>query len=241
MYRIIFSNYDDVRNPHYGGGGALAVHEIAKRLAGDFNVTVLTGKYRNCRNETIDGVNYERIGANIFGPKIGQLIFQIALSFYARRKKYDLWVESFTPPFSTSFLPLFTKKPVIGLAHTLAGKDAARKYKLPFHFIEKQGLKVYQNFIAVSKFVKTEILAANPKAQVHVIPNGVDWPETKRQPLGEYILFLGRMEVDQKGLDLLLKAYCQILDKVNFPLYIAGAGTAKEESKLKKLINSLGL
>jgi LmbE family N-acetylglucosaminyl deacetylase len=61
------------------------------------------------------------------------------------------------------------------------------------------------------------------------------------QKQGQYILFAGRIEINQKGLDLLLKAYCQVKEEVGLPLYIAGAGTAKEENKLRVLIDDLKL
>jgi glycosyltransferase involved in cell wall biosynthesis/LmbE family N-acetylglucosaminyl deacetylase len=210
-------------------------------LAKDFDVTIVTGKYPNCKNEIIDGVKYERVGTTIFGPKIGQLFFSFVLPFYAGKKDFDMWIESLTPPFSFSFLPILIRKPVIGLAHTLAGKDAARKYLLPFYAVEKFGLRFYKRFIAVSEFVKTEILAANFKAEVVVISNGIELPKETSSKVGKYILFLGRIEVSQKGLDLLLKAYQQIQNKISLPLYIAGAGAAKEENELKKLINNLNL
>ena len=40
--RIIFSNYDDPKNPFYGGGGARAIHEVAKRLAVRHDVKIIT-------------------------------------------------------------------------------------------------------------------------------------------------------------------------------------------------------
>ena len=242
MYRIIFSNYDDLKNPSYGGGGALAVHEVAKRLAKDFEVMVLTGKYYGSKNEVVDGVRYERAGTTILGPRAGQLFFLALLPFYARRMNYDLWIESFTPPFSVFFLPLFAKRPVIGLAHTLAGEDAERKYHLPFHLVERFGLKVYQRFIAVSEFIRQKISSIDPRAEIVVIPNGTDLSVCKKADREEkYILFLSRIEADQKGLDLLLNAYRLIKNRIGFPLYIAGAGNGKEERKLRQLIDRWGL
>jgi len=129
---IVISNYDDVNNPYYAGGGSVAVHEIAKRLANDNEVVVYTGRYPGSKDLVIEGVNYKRIGLGVGGPKFGQLIYHLILPFRVLVSKYDLWIESFTPPFSTSFLQVFTKRPVIGLVHMLSGDDMRRKYKLPF-------------------------------------------------------------------------------------------------------------
>jgi hypothetical protein len=60
----------------------------------------------------IDGVEYRKVGFYFLGPRITQLIYQLILPFKAFIK-HDIWVESFTPPFSTAFLPIFTRKPVI--------------------------------------------------------------------------------------------------------------------------------
>ena len=121
--KIIISSYDDLKNPYYAGGGAVVVHEVFKRLKESYKVKVITGKYPGSIDEIVDGVVYERIGTNFFGPRLGQLIFQVILPFYALTEKFDLWVESFTPPFSTAFLPLFSKKPVVGLVHMLSAQD----------------------------------------------------------------------------------------------------------------------
>ena len=88
--KIIISNYDDVKNPAYGGGGAIAVHEIEKRLVNKFEVNVITGNYNGAVDEIIDKVTYKRIKTHFLGAKIGQLIFHFLLPFYATYQKYDL-------------------------------------------------------------------------------------------------------------------------------------------------------
>jgi phosphatidyl-myo-inositol alpha-mannosyltransferase len=239
-YKIIISSYDDIKNPYYGGGGAIAVHEVFKRLTKNFQVMVITGKYPGSRDEIKDRIFYKRIGLNIFGPKIGQLIFQFLLPLYAKIEKYDIWVESFTPPFSTACLPLFTKKPVVGLVHMLSAEDMFRKYKLPLKSLQNLGLKVYRNFIVLSEMTKTEIKKNNSKARFLKVSNGVNLPVSLpeyRKREKQYILFIGRIEVNQKGLDLLLEAFNLVKDKINYRLKIAGGGLEKEIKKLNQIIN----
>lgn len=241
--KIIFSNYDDLQNPFYGGGGARAVHEVAKRLTNRYQVTVITGVYPGAKDELVDDVNYKRIGFFLFSPKISQLIFHFFLPFVVSKHSFDVWMESFTPPVSSSFLPLFTRKPVIGLVHFLSGEDMFRKYKLPFFIIEAIGLRTYQYFILVAEFLKDKILKINPRAFIEVIPNGLEDKllKTKFVDQGKYILFMGRIEVNQKGLDLLLGAYKEIENKVMCKLIIAGPGLKNEVGKLQKLIRGLNL
>lgn len=241
---IIFSTYDGRGNPYYGGGGAIAIHEVAKRLTRQFKVRVLTGKYPgSLKRESLDNVYYERIGSALLGPKLGHIIFHCALPFYAARNNFDLWVESFTPPFSTSFIPIFTKKPVIGLAHMLSAQNMRRKYKIPFHWIEDLGLKRYRHIIATSAYFRDYIAERNPKAKIAEIANGVSLDEFRATNghARKYISFLGRIEMDQKGIDLLLDAYRRIAGCINMPLAIAGAGLSGEEERLKRTIREAGL
>jgi hypothetical protein len=103
---IIFSSYDDRRNPWYAGGGALAIHEVAKSLVQEYDIRVITGMYPGAKQEeTIDGVVYQRIGLAFLGPQLGQLAYSLALLWQACSLHYDLWFDSFTPPFGVSLIP----------------------------------------------------------------------------------------------------------------------------------------
>lgn len=238
--RIIISSYDDLKNPFYGGGGAHVIHEIAKRLSQKYSLTVITSSYPGSKSRAvIDGVRYKRVGLWDSHPKLGQIGFSILLPFVAAKESYKVWVESVTPPFSSSLLPLFSKGKVISLIHMLAAEDMKRKYKLPFHIIQNLGLSLYRRFIVMSEINKEKILAVNPKADVSVIPNGISMPKNSRINANKHILFIGRIEWNQKGLDLLLLSYSKA--KLSKPLVIAGSGTENEMKKLKDTIKSLKL
>ncbi|KKR85843.1 MAG: hypothetical protein UU34_C0030G0003 [Candidatus Curtissbacteria bacterium GW2011_GWA1_41_11] len=241
--KIVISSYDDVNNPFYGGGGAYAVCEVAKSLAADFKVTVVTGKYPGSKNKIQDKVLYKRIGIAKAGPKVGQLIYYFFLPFYFLFQEFDLWIESFTPPFSTSFLQLFTQKPVIGLVHMLSGEDMRRKYRLPFEIIEKLGLKTYKYFIVPTESVKKKILQINAQAYVNIIPNGINQIKISKNNVKtkKNILYLGRIEVNQKGLDLLIEAFSKIANHIPYELIIAGSGASGEINKLKKIIKEFDI
>jgi glycosyltransferase involved in cell wall biosynthesis len=75
-------------------------------------------------------------------------------------------------------------------------------------------------------------------AAVRMIPNGIP-PTGLDEALvgsGEHILFLGRIDVWKKGLDLLLDAYEK--SGLSMPLLIAGAGVPSEERKLTRLVSN---
>lgn len=236
---IVISSFDSPDNPYYHGGGAAVVDTIARLLGAHFDVTVVTAARRG-GTVVRDGVRYLRLPAGWAGPRGGQLLFHALLPFAARRIRHDLWIESFTPPFSTSFLPLFSRTPVVGLAQNLSGEEMWRRYRLPFFLVERFGLRFYRDVVVLNPADRARVSSCNPAADVRVIPNGMDVPEVADEVLGhrEHILFLGRIDIREKGLDLLLSAYER--SGLAMPLLIAGAGTRREERKLAALLAATG-
>ncbi len=236
--KVILSNYDSLKNPYYAGGGAIATHKLASHLAKKHQVTVLCGKYPHFKNSKQDRVFYKHIGIVWGGPQFGQIIFFLVLHVSVFTEIFDLWIESF---FTPAFIPLFTKKPVIGLVHMLAGPDLKRKYKLPFPVLEWVGFKVYRSIITTSQEIQKTVVSYSPKAEVVVIPNGIDLPKQLVRRKKKHILFVGRIEVNQKGLDLLLSAYKKVESEIKITLVIAGSGERRELSLLHAMVLENGL
>lgn len=234
--RVVISIFDDVHNPHYGGGGAAVVAQIAGRLAQHHQVTVYTGGYRGSGRERLrDGVRYVFLPVGWAGPRGGQLVFQLLLPLVALFQRPQLWIESLTPPVSASLLPLVARCPVVGLVQMLCGADMGRRYKLPFATIERWGLRIYRHIVVLNDTDRRAVQAANPRASITVIPNGIERPPGHEIEYGggDHILFLGRIDVRQKGLDLLLAAAAR---ELGLPVVIAGAGTRAEEARLRALL-----
>lgn len=243
MANIVISNYDDEHNPYYGGGSALAVHEVAKRLSRLHSVKILTSKYPGCKNEIKDGVTYVRVGF-ARGALVSQIAFQLTVLAYVLFLNYDVWIESFTAPFGTSFMPWFTRKPVIGLTHFPGAPEMVKKYKIRFDIVEKLGMRQYRYCIALTEQIRDRLHELAPAMEIVIIPNGVS-SEYFNQPIVKerqsYFLFLGRIDLVQKGLDYLLAAYSKARTKTVPPLKIAGDGVATDVLKLKALIKQYGL
>ncbi|MCX8008882.1 MAG: glycosyltransferase family 4 protein [Patescibacteria group bacterium] len=241
--KIVISNYDDIRNPYYCGGGAYAVHEIAKFLAKRHDVTVVCGKYKGYQDHVIDGVQYVHTGVTFGGPLTGQIFFSGFLPFAIRKFPFDVWFENFTPPHSTNMLQIFTKKPVIGITTILDAQKFSDKYHLPFFVIENHGLKLYKYLIALSPAIQQRIFEKNNKAEIRVIPLGIsrEYFESKTSE-GSYVYFLGRLDIYQKGLDLLVDAWAIVSRQYpNISLKIIGEGTPKDHKKLEEHIKKLNL
>lgn len=237
--RVVISSFDSPGNRHYAGGGSAVVELLAGWLDGDFQVLVVTaGRHHGTGRRA--GVRYRYLPVTWAGPRAAQLLFHALLPFAARRVPHEAWIESFTPPFSTSFVPLFTTKPVVGLAQNLSGREMSRRYRLPFFLIERLGLRCYRDVVVLNPADGQAVRRCNPSATVRVIPNSVHLPRLDEREFGngEHILFLGRVQVREKGLDLLLAAYANSGQEL--PLVIAGAGTPREEQRLIALLKTAG-
>jgi glycosyltransferase involved in cell wall biosynthesis len=193
-------------------------------LARNHEVTVLVAKYSGSQDRIEDGVRYVHIGLPLgYVPSL--LAYFVCLPLALRRYKADLVIEEFGTPFSSIAVPLLTKRPVVGMVQWMFAREKARQYHLPFHWIEKLGVRSHREMIAVSSALREDILRANPRATVHVVHNGIEaaaW-ETERTEGGR-LLFLGRLEVAQKGLDRLIEAFSLIAPHTDSDLVIAGDG-----------------
>jgi glycosyltransferase involved in cell wall biosynthesis len=237
--RVVISIFDNAQNPHYAGGGAVVVEKVARRLSRDYRTIVVTAARRGgIRVE--DGVVYRYLPLAWAGPRAGQLLFHVVLPFLARALQHELWIESFTPPFSTSFLPAFSRAPVLGLAQQLGGEMMSEQYHLPFWMVERVGLRLYPNVVAINEIDGERVRQHSPMTAVQVIPNGVDVDAVDDAELGrgEHILYLGRIDAPVKGIDLLLEAFIRAAPAM--PLVIAGRGRADQEGRLSSLLARAG-
>ncbi|MGW6394165.1 glycosyltransferase family 4 protein [Streptomyces sp. NPDC055103] len=232
---VVMSVYDSAGHLAHRDDAALAVDKVAARLAEDFRVTVVTSG-RRAGTEYRDGVRYVRLPVCRAGPRAGRLVFPALLPFVARRIRHDLWLESFTPPFPAGLLPLATRAPVVGIDQGHGAEAPARRRLVPFLLVERLGLRRYRHIVATGAADGTAIRRLGPRADVRVIANGVEprLLDESRLGRGRFILFLGRIDTWDKGLDLLLDAYDR--SRPPLALLLAGSGTPAEEHRLATLV-----
>jgi phosphatidylinositol alpha-mannosyltransferase len=239
--RILHLDPDDIDNP-LSGGGPLRNYEIYRRLAKRHEITVLTPTFTGSTSEIIrDGVRYIRLGRKIRNHGSSHHItFFFSLPKAVRSFDYDLLIEDFMPPASATLNPLFARAPVIASVQWFFAEALSRQYRLPFYLGERYGVKLYRNFIVLTASMEQTIAARQPKAFISKIPNGIDRQllET-RGSFGDYILFIGRVDIEQKGVDLLLQAYSLIPNSKRLPLILAGHSFQQE--KIAGIISRLGL
>jgi len=132
-------------------------------------------------------------------------------------------------------------------------RDISGENSLFIPSIEKRCLHSADKIIAVSNFTKEQIIKnykINP-SKIEVVYNGIDldgytFPqedlrETRKQlnlPEKPVILFVGRVDDPRKGLDLLLRAFKKVLERVEAILLVVGKG---DQTEVRKLANSLGI
>lgn len=150
---------------------------------------------------------------------------------------YDLVVEDFSV-----YAPVFPRlqgRPMISIIHALYGVKALRYrglYGLLSIFGEKVLLPGKKNVVAVSSHILPFL---SRSARTVVIGQGVDVPLEFPPPGEEFVLFLGRLDFQVKGLDVLLEAWSLIpASERKLPLHIVGGG---EQKVVSEKIRQLGV
>lgn len=239
--KIIFIDFDDIKNPLLSAGQAKVTYEVGMRLVKNgHSVTVISSKFPGYKDRKELGISYKHIGIGSKNIRLNNLFYIFLLPFSVRKLQGDVIVECFTAPISTLLSPLFTKIPVIGLSTSFDAQRFSDLYHLPFWIIEKYGCRLYKYFIALTPYLEKKMRIYNQKALIKIIPQGLSkkyFGVKNDKP--EYILFVGRLDIGQKGLDLLLNAYKKVVGKMQFDLVIAGSGPDRE--KIELLISELSI
>jgi glycosyltransferase involved in cell wall biosynthesis/O-antigen/teichoic acid export membrane protein len=238
---ILHLGFEDPAMPG-AGGGSRRTHEINRRLAArGHEVTVLTTRFPGHRDRVQDGVRYVHIGYGAGRSRVTRTAgYALAAVRECRRRQADLVVEDFFAPVSSAAVPLWSGRPTVGVVQWLNAREKARQYRLPFHLVERFGVRRHARMVAVSHHVGATLQALNPRATVDVIGNGVS-PAAALQARveGTDVLFVGRLEIAQKGLDLLVRAWALAAPRIGGDLVVAGGGP--DEPRLRELVAQAGL
>ncbi len=241
--RIFHADTDDLDNP-LRGGQPVRTYEINKRLAKRHEITVFTSTYPGAKRCVIkDGIKYKRLGIRIPGFGLSpHLTFLATLGPRLASSNPDLVVEEFTPPIGFCLLPMWTSRPVISVVQWFFFGHWEKRYKLPFSKIMAliARKRMYRYFIVQTDAMKKTIMNYVPGAIVEKIPCGIN-PDNFLEPgaSSNFVLYLGRVEKQGKGVDLLLKVWRIICSRNKVPLIIAGDG--HDRQFLEKLVTRYGL
>ena len=201
--RILHLDFDDLGHP-WGGGQARRTYEINRRLAEThgWEITVVTGAYPGATRRQVPvsrgRLVYQRAGGGPFPLNV--FSFLAAQPLLAARHPHDLLVENFTTPIGPAGTSLWSRSPTIGSAQFFFADQMTRKYRLPFRTAERALLRTYRHLIALTQAVAVRLCAGSPRADVTVIPQGLNPDDFSHvshpDPLdsgGDHVLYLGRL------------------------------------------------
>ncbi len=236
--RILHLIYDHTGNPWVGGGGAVRIRELSRRLAVQHEVTVVCGRYPGAEDHEEDGVKFRFVGTGADNYVLSTFCYATRAMGYLKRhgRDADVVVEDFAPynPVFARFLSGGT--PVLLQVHHREGRELFSRYNvlgLPFMLCEAIYPRFHGRAVAVSDESREKF--GIPWAEV--VPNGIDAGLLNMESSDEgYICYMGRLHEHNKGLDTLLKALAKCGD---VRLVIAGRGP--HEQSLKDRAESLGL
>ncbi len=232
------------KNDYFGiGGVGIRAYNIYRYLKDRHDITLLCRKYPGASDEEINGLRHIFVGAESKNFTKALLLYTYHAASFVRKygKEFDIIIEEFSPAIPT-FLNLYTKRPVVLQIQGFTGTEYFKKYNIVYSTIlflfEKIRPKFYRNIIVVSD-TTIKRFDLQPRRTIQVISNGIAEEIFRVEPgESDYILFLGRIDIYQKGLDLLLEAYKTVYR--HFPhvrLIIAGDGRDRDD--FSHLINGL--
>jgi len=246
--KILQIIYETTGSPFGFGGAGVRAYEIYKRLQERHDITLLCMRYPGATDCTVDGLKHIFVGTESRSLTRSVLEYTIKAAQFVRKHgdDFDVIVENFLP--STPFFSkLLTRKPVILQVQGIMEKHSLKKfnplYSVPMYAVERFYPGLHDRFIFVSEVTEKKIMERVKRkvASCHVIPNGIEEELLKIVPEEkDYILFLSRIDIYTKGLDLLVKAFSNLSQRYpNVKLILAGYAFDQVDMLLKGMSSSL--
>lgn len=234
--RVLHCIYDDPGNPWVAGGGALRVREIYRRLADRVDATVASGNYPGARDGVVEGVRYLRLGA----PRPyawSRWTYARAASRLLARRAYDAALFDFSV-YTPIRLP--GDAPAGLVVHMLHGTTAADRFGAlvgaGVRRAEARALRRARWISTTSRWMEAQLRGiVPPSTQIVLVGSGVpdEFASVARNE-GGYLLYYGRFDLFQKGIDTALDAFARIAAaRPDVRLVLAGRG--KDEARVREL------
>ncbi|MFA6079243.1 MAG: glycosyltransferase family 4 protein [Candidatus Omnitrophota bacterium] len=232
--RILHLLYES-KGDYFGiGGVGTRAYEIYRRLRDCHDITLLCKKYPGAEDGEKEGLKH--IFAGVESKNLTKTLLEYvyhAVRYVKRHEnEYDIIIEDFSPAIPT-FLHAVTTRPIILQVQGYTGRLYFKKYNIFYasalSLMELLRPGFYDNLIFVNSDTSKKFSLKKAK-RIVVISNGVS-PDLLSISPGErdYVLYVGRLDMYGKGLDILLSAYREFYK--SFPeirLVIAGDGRYRE-------------
>ncbi|MDA8239834.1 MAG: glycosyltransferase family 4 protein [Nitrospiraceae bacterium] len=227
--KILHLIYDHIYNPWVGGGGAVRVYEIYKKLGNSHDITIVSGRFPGASGYIEGNIRFLFLGTDK-GYVRSTFSFAWQANRYIGRHwaEYDVIVEDFAP-WNPVFSCLVKNKPVVLQIQNYMGKEILKKYNLaglPFYLVERFYPRFFENCV---------VLLDNLNRRFHidgaVIPQGIHDEHLEEDSAdGHYAAFLGRIDIRQKGLDILSDAMRTA------PVKLKIAGDGRDRTRLLRML-----
>ncbi len=240
--RVLHCIYDDPANPWVAGGGAVRVLELYRALGDRVEATVATGSYPGARDGLVDGVRYLRLGAET--PYAwSRATYAAAANRLLRTARYDAAVFDFS-----TYTPIFvpTDRPAGITVHHVSGPTARERWGpvlAPGIAGVERAMIRRARVLSATSTATLELLRdlAAPGAEIELVYAGVP-DELFALPRREedFLLYFGRLDVFQKGLDVLMDAFALLAgERPGLELRMAGRG--KDADRVWEMARGLGV
>lgn len=234
--RVLHCIYDDPENPWVAGGGAHRVREIYRRLAGRVDATVASGNYPGAQQGVLGGVRYLRLGAP--GPYAwSRWTYARAATRLLARRDYDAAIFDFS-----AYTPIRVPRgaPVGIVVHMLHGATSRDRFGPVLGEVvrraELRSLGQSRWVTTQSRWLIEQLRPLVPPG-THLVQVGSGVPDEfsrVRRHESDYLLYYGRFDVFQKGIDVALDAFARIAAaRPDVRLVMAGRG--KDEARVREL------
>lgn len=237
--RVLHFIYDDPENPWVGGGGAERVREIYRLLAGSIDVTVIAGAYPGSLSRVRDGVPYEFIGRP--GPyTLSRLSYGREATRRMKAGRYDVAVFDFSV-YTPIRVP--TDRAIAHVVHMPIGPAAIGRFGGPVgRLIERRErgmLRRAREVSTTSEWMAAHLRGILPsEAHVEIVRTGVaERFFSVERAEADWLLYYGRFDWYQKGLDVLLDAASALLQR-HPELTLVVAGRGKDAGRLRAEVDS---
>jgi glycosyltransferase involved in cell wall biosynthesis len=240
--RVLHCCYDDPDNPWVGGGGARRVFELYRHLDDRVDATIATGNYPGATDGVRGGISVQRLGMR--RPyAVSRLTYAAAATRLLARATYDVAVVD-----HSAYAPVRAPahRPVGITVHHLTGPVARERWGRTIGAMiaatERAMIRRARVLSATSaSTARTLQTIVSDRTTIVDVASGVDdrFFALERCPK-DYVLYVGRLDVSQKGLDVLLDAWARVA-RLGLGTRLVIAGRGPDEQSLKARANSLGL
>lgn len=242
--RILHLLYDHPDNPWVGGGGAVRAREINRRLAerGEAEIEMVCGAFPGAQDVRTPGFLTRFIGRRRPYP-LSRWSYSRHAGRLLAEGLHDVAVVDFSA-YTPIRLTRPTAAPVVAVVHHVTGTEARDRWgRLLGGLLDRHEARRLNGFRWISADSRHTLEAVRARvgsgADLRLIGNAVEPAlfDLERAPASlPFLLYLGRLDLFHKGLDVLVEAFSRLADgRPEVELRIAGRG--KDAERLAEMVS----